>query len=193
MLKNTAVTVTILAWDALNGVGKTGDAANLTLRGVGDGSEYTPSSPTITEVDSTNLKGVYKVSLTASENNYSFVTLGGKSSTTGVVIHPVSWSNEITATLASGQIHVKKNTALSNFMFTMTDSSSHSPKTGLTVSATRSIDGAAFAACANSVTEVTNGWYKINLAAADLNGTVIALRFTATNADDRNVTVVTQD
>lgn len=87
---------------------------------------------------------------------------------------------------------VKKNVELANFMFMMIDSSDHvSPKTGLTVTATRSIDGAAFAACANAVAEVSNGWYKITLAAADLNGTTIALKFTATGADQTNIGIVT--
>ena len=94
--KNTAVTVCIQAWDVINGVGKTGDSANFTLRGVGDGSEFTPSSPSTTEVDSVNLPGVYKVSLTAGENNYSHVLLGGISSTAGIVIRPIQWTNEAT-------------------------------------------------------------------------------------------------
>lgn len=84
------------------------------------------------------------------------------------------------------QTPVKKNTALSNFTFVMLNTSGN-PQTGLTVSPTRSIDGAAFAACANSVTELANGWYTINLAAADLNGTNIALRFTAAAARDTNI------
>jgi len=95
-LKNTAITVCYQAWDTTAGTAKTGDAANHTLRGVGDGSEFTPSSPSITEVDSTNLPGVYKASLTAGENNYNAVLLGGKSSTANVVITPVSWTNEST-------------------------------------------------------------------------------------------------
>lgn len=87
---------------------------------------------------------------------------------------------------------MKKNTTLSNFMFLMTDSGTHKPKTGLTVTPTRSLDGAAFGACANSVTEVSGGWYKIDLAAADTNGDTVALRFTATDADDTNLGIVTQ-
>lgn len=94
--------------------------------------------------------------------------------------------------LAASQVVVKKNTALSNFMFLMTDDTNHDPSTGLTVTATRSIDGAAFAACANAVSEVANGMYKINLAAADLNGDVITLRFTAASSDDTLVTILTQ-
>lgn len=94
--------------------------------------------------------------------------------------------------LAVGQIFIKKNVQLANFTFVMTDSTTHAPKTGVTVTATRSIDGAAFGACANAVTEIANGWYKITLAAADVNGTVIALRFTGASADDKDLTVITQ-
>jgi len=93
---NTAVTVSLVCWDTANNAGKTGDASNITLRGVRDGTLFTPSDPSITQVDSTNLPGVYKASLTASENNGTFLTLGGKSSSTGCVIIPVSWSNELT-------------------------------------------------------------------------------------------------
>ena len=93
---NTAVTVSFVCWDTANNVGKTGDASNITLRGVRDGTLFTPSEPSITQVDSTNLPGVYKASLTASENNGTLLTLGGKSSSTGCVIIPVSWSNELT-------------------------------------------------------------------------------------------------
>jgi hypothetical protein len=102
------------------------------------------------------------------------------------------------ATDASGYVTevsvdgIKKNTALNNFMFLMVDSTDHvTGKTGLTVTAERSIDGAAFAACANAVTEVSAGIYKINLAATDLNGDVITLKFTGTAADARMVTIKT--
>jgi hypothetical protein len=88
--------------------------------------------------------------------------------------------------------NVKKNTAQSAFMFLMTDSTTHAPKTGLTVTATRSIDGAAFAACANSATEVSGGWYTIALATTDVNGNDIALRFTAAGADDCDIKFKTQ-
>ncbi len=176
----------------MNGVPKTGDAANITIRGVGDGVEYTPAAPAVTEVDATNLKGVYSVTVAAGENAYTMNLIGGVSSTAGVVIQPVSWTNESTAQLAAGTIFIKKNTALANFMFTMTNSTTNAPQTGLTVTATRSIDGAAFAACANAVAEVSSGWYKISFAATDVNGTVIAFRFTATNANDRDFTIVTQ-
>ncbi len=87
--------------------------------------------------------------------------------------------------------NIKKNQALNSFEFVMTNSTTHAPQTGLTVTATRSIDGGVFAACANAVAELANGFYTINLAASDLNGNVISFRMTATGADDCDFTVVT--
>jgi hypothetical protein len=98
--------------------------------------------------------------------------------------------------LSSGAIpvtsSVKKNQALAGFPFIMTDSTNHNPATGKTVAAQRSLDGATFASCANSVTEVSNGLYKIDLAAGDLNGNTVDLRFTATGCDDLNIVIITQ-
>jgi hypothetical protein len=100
----------------------------------------------------------------------------------------LSHSAEGHAGVAQG---VVKNVALANFTFRMLDTSGN-PATGATVTATRRIDGGTFDACANSVSEVGNGFYTINLAAADLNGTVITLRFTATGCKDTAITIVTE-
>ena len=89
---------------------------------------------------------------------------------------------------------VRKNEELANFEFLMIDGTDHvTPKTGLTITATRSIDGAAFAACTNSAAEISNGVYKITLSAADLNGDVVTFKFTATGADQRTITVKTNE
>jgi hypothetical protein len=78
-------------------------------------------------------------------------------------------------------------------MFKMVDATDHvTAETGLTITATRSLDGAAFASCANSATEVSGGWYKIDLAAGDVNGNMVVLRFAGTGADTREVAIVTQ-
>ena len=90
---DAAITVCYVAWDTANSVGKTGDAANHTLRVVSDGTEATPAG-TPAEVDATNLPGVYKIDLTSTENDGALMILGGKSSTSDIVIQPVSWSNE---------------------------------------------------------------------------------------------------
>lgn len=96
-------------------------------------------------------------------------------------------------TVAPGQFTVKKNTGLSGFTFPMYSSSAPNDlQSGLTVIATVSIDGGALQSTVNSVTAVGSGLYKINLAAADLNGTTITLVFTATGALDSTVTLVTQ-
>jgi len=54
-------------------------------------------------------------------------------------------------------------------VFMMVDSSDHvTPKTGLTVTATISKDGAAFAAATNSVSEISGGWYKVTWTATEI-------------------------
>jgi len=96
-------------------------------------------------------------------------------------------------TITAGQLFIKKNTALANFEFLMVSSTDHiTPKTGLTITAQRSIDGGAFAACANAATELSAGIYVINLNASDLNGAVITFKFSGTGADTRYLTMVTQ-
>lgn len=88
--------------------------------------------------------------------------------------------------------YIKKATQVNNFPFYLVSSSDHvTPVTGATVTATRSIDGGAFSACSNSVTEIGNGNYKINLSSTDTNGTVIILKFTATGADTRILNLLT--
>ena len=88
---------------------------------------------------------------------------------------------------------MKINTALANFEFFMADSADHvTGKTGLTVAGAVSIDGAAFVALTNTpATEVANGIYKINLAQADTNGTVLTFKFTSAGADATFITVKT--
>ncbi len=89
-------------------------------------------------------------------------------------------------------VPIKKNTALSAFPFFMVDSTSRPDgKTGLTVTSQRSINGGIFSNCTNPAVEVSNGWYKIDLSAADLNGDTIALKFTASGSDGRQITIIT--
>lgn len=99
---------------------------------------------------------------------------------------------------ASGNVYtktqLKKNTAVTNFVFKMRLSSDHySPATGKTVSCQRSIDGAAFSNC-NTVTatEISNGFYYVPLAASDVNGNAIQFRATATSCDPTEITIYTQ-
>jgi len=86
-----------------------------------------------------------------------------------------------------------KNVALSNFPFLMVLATDHvTGGVGLTVTAERSLDGGAFAACANAVVEVANGVYTIDLAASDMNADTVCLQFTASTADPHILTFVTQ-
>lgn len=88
---------------------------------------------------------------------------------------------------------ITKNVALAAFPFTMVaDSDGKTLLDGLTVTAERSLDGAAFGACANAVAEIADGVYKIDLAAADLNANTVILRFTAATARARHITIVTE-
>jgi hypothetical protein len=87
------------------------------------------------------------------------------------------------------QTVLKKNQALANYSFLMTDSTTHNPATGATVTVTRSIDSGAFgASTVGTATELSNGVYHIDLSAADLNGDVVVLRATASGCDDLFVT-----
>lgn len=102
--KNVSITVCILAWDTILNKGKTGDDANFTIRGVGDGTEYTPGTPNVTEIDAVNLPGVYSVDILAAENNCIVNLVGGKSSTANISIIPTIWTNEINVTGGAGAI-----------------------------------------------------------------------------------------
>lgn len=104
----------------------------------------------------------------------------------------VSTNNDKTGyTLLAGTLFIKKNVGIT-ITFPMTDSVTHSPATGLAVSAQRSIDGGAIAFCANAVTEIGQGLYSIVLAATDTNGTQITYIFSAVGADTKFLMVVTQ-
>lgn len=88
--------------------------------------------------------------------------------------------------------NIVKNVALLAFPFVMTDSTTGAPKTGLTITATRCLNGGAFGAMTNSAVEVANGLYTIDLAAADTNANTIAYRFTSAGANDIILCLVTQ-
>jgi hypothetical protein len=96
--------------------------------------------------------------------------------------------SDITAAVPTG---IKKNTAITGFTFLMVDTSGN-PKTGLSVTAQVSLNGASFVTCTNAVAELALGYYKINLAAADLNADAVTLRFTATGAVERSMTFKTE-
>jgi hypothetical protein len=83
----------------------------------------------------------------------------------------------------------KKNTAITAFPFVMYNSSG-TPTPSLTVTCTVSLDGGAFGACANAVSGIGSGAYKINLATTDTNGDTVILKFTATGARPTIIPIV---
>ena len=180
-----------------------------------DSTTERSSSAGITDSeDFDSLTGVHHLTIDLSDNTdagfyaagheYSVVLQGAVIDTktvNAVIAHfSIERSGGILATLksviSSGRVLVstgiRKNTALANFEFQMVDSTDHfSPKTGLTVTAERSIDGAAYGACANSPSEVSDGTYVIDLDASDLNGDLITFKFTATGADPTYIEIRT--
>ena len=87
----------------------------------------------------------------------------------------------------------EKNVAFSNIPVFMVDSTDHvSPKTGLTLSVTRSLDSAAFGAATGTAAEVSSGMYQFDASQADMNADSITFRFTAAGADDRLITIFTR-
>lgn len=92
---NESVEIYYFAKNLLTGGGKTGDAANHTLRLSRDGilSAFT-ASPTPVEVSNTYFKGLYAVTVPAIDNDSVSMALGGTSSTSGVEIFPTVWVND---------------------------------------------------------------------------------------------------
>jgi hypothetical protein len=87
---------------------------------------------------------------------------------------------------------IAKNVALPGFnLFMVLASDDKTGATGKTVTCTISKDGGAFGASANSVVEISSGMYKIDLTQAEMNYDVVTLRFTATDCNDRILTIYT--
>lgn len=117
------------------------------------------------------------VSTNADKTGYSVSTVGDKTNYT------------ITS-------NIKKNQALNNYEFLVTDSVNHAPLPGLGnggVTVTRSIDGGAFGGgTLSATTEIGSGIYAVNFGSGDLNGNVIVLQGTAVGADAVYERIVTQ-
>ena len=88
--RNVAMTVTFVAWDTSANTGKTGDASNIAVKWIKDGTVETLDTNTVTEVDATNCPGVYKVAISAAEANCNIGMLAGKSTTSDIVVLPIS-------------------------------------------------------------------------------------------------------
>jgi hypothetical protein len=86
---------------------------------------------------------------------------------------------------------IKKNATFS-VGFLMVDATDHvTPETGLTVTGQRAIDSGAFGAITGSISEVSNGIYRLDGSAADSNGATITFRFSSAGAADTFITIIT--
>lgn len=199
MFKNTASQkVIVFAFDSTTNAPKTGDAANITAYVSKDfGSVTVLTDTSATEMDATNAKGYYLFDIAQAETNADVVLVSGKSSTSNVVIVGAPATiftlppNFGATSITSGggvasQGNVKKAASLAKFSFLMTDSTNHNPATSKSVSVTISKDGGSFGSLSSgdTVTEIANGIYEVDLNGTDTNANVIVLRATATGCDD---------
>lgn len=100
-LYGVSFVATVFAWDTVNNTYKTGDAANIALRWLKDGTDAGTTNA-CSEVSAANAPGEYKVTLTATEAQCVCGTLGGKSSSTGIVIIPITFTFEQLPNAAPG-------------------------------------------------------------------------------------------
>ncbi len=204
MFKNVASQkFSLFMFDVTTGLGKTGDSANITGYVAKDGGTLTAlTTATATEISSTNAPGWYLFSLAQAETNADMLLLSAKSTTSNVacagnVVYttPANFTSMVITTAGGVGLNtsLKQAAALAKYPFLMTDSTTHNPVTGKTVTATRSIDGGAFAAgTLSAVTEVANGIYTVDLATGDMNGRCITLRLTGSGCDDLFLTLITE-
>lgn len=91
LYKNTASQkIPVYAWDSAKGAPKTGDAANITAYISKDGGTAAATNDANpTELDATNMPGIYIFDMTQAETNAALVMLSPKSSTSGIHIEPV--------------------------------------------------------------------------------------------------------
>ncbi len=85
-----------------------------------------------------------------------------------------------------------KSGQASQIDFYLVSSTDHvTPATGKTVTAQRSISGAAFTGVTGSVAEIGSGAYRLSASAADMTGTDMLFLFTATGVDPAIISVNT--
>lgn len=90
MFKNVASQkIQVFVFDTATGLGKSGDAANITLYVSKDNGAVTALADTsATEMDATNAKGVYVFDVSQTETNADYNVFTGKSSTSGIGVAP---------------------------------------------------------------------------------------------------------
>ena len=102
--------------------------------------------------------------------------------------------NVVSSGAAAGVTGYKKNTAVTAFMFYM-ELTAGGPATGVTVTVQISKDGGAFANVTDgsgTATEVSDGWYQVDLTGTEMNADEVALKATGTACNQRNIKIRTQ-
>jgi len=154
------ITVTTTAGDAIQAIATAGNGLTLTANG-------------------TSKHGAVITGGTAGTSDGLKLVAG-----TGGVDMRAAITGNITGTTSTSAASYQKNVAANDIPIVMVDSTDHvTRKTGLTVTCTRSIDGAAFGAATGTVSEVASGVYVLDASQADMNGNNITFRFTGTAAD----------
>ena len=91
-------------------------------------------------------------------------------------------------------IGFQKNVALNNFTALMVLSADHvTPATGKSVTGYILKDSGAFVSFSNSVAEVGNGIYRVNLTQAEMNADFVTLAFMASGCDQRTIQIKTSN
>ena len=104
MKKNVASqTIAVYAWDTSADTTKTGDAANITAYISKDGAAGVQSNDVNpTELDATNMPGVYVFDLTQAETNANMFVISAKSATANITLAPVQVQTESALAGAGG-------------------------------------------------------------------------------------------
>ena len=168
----------------------TGISSFTVYRSRNGGSATAYTTPTIAEVSSSNMPGVYKFLLdedmTLDAGDYSqemcfYITASG--------MDPVVKTIELYRRDVDAPT---RGVALSDIPFYMVDSTDHvTPKTGLTITAQVSKDAGSFAGAAGSAAEIGSGLYQFDATAADMTADVVVFKFTASGADPVLLTIKT--
>lgn len=169
---------------------KTGLSSFTVYRSRDGGTATAYTTPTIAELSSANMPGVYSLLL-----DEDMAVAAGNSSEELALHITKTGMDPVTRVIELYRKDVDaptKNVALSDVPIYMVDSTDHvTAKTGLTLTAQVSKNAAAFANIAGTTAEVGSGVYQMDATAADMNGDVLVFKFTAAGADPSLITIKT--
>ena len=165
------------------------------------GVHATNSGAGVTEVDATNLPGIYAINLTAADTpNVGDLTFR----CTGTGADPLTFIDQVQAQVftdlqlnPSGQVLVSSNlkqNAAFTALFLMTQTGSSNPAPGLTITGQRTFGAPGFSLVSGTILEVGGvgngaGWYVLNGVAADSSAACAGFKMTALGANDSDFTL----